>query len=1199
MKRVLAKLRCWFMRLPELVRVVVFWSVVAGFTWLDHAMGNDRAMLRRADPISGAILTSFLISAAVSAATAGAAYLAQRFLAPKPKPVDKGKLQGDLLAQFVGEGAFINEFYGGPQLDGVGGVKTAGIIIYMSKVRHKVEVAAASGGGRSGKGGGGAKPPDEKRHRYFCDIAIMLGRGELDVFQGKANTDIIYNAMPGTAQPTGLVDPDYVNPTPTFHPIFLPDPLDGDSRPITRYNGPIEVEPTTGVIDGTVAAGGYAGIRIYPGNKTQLPDPYLAGVTTAERGVGYPNAYRNRSYVFLENFEFTKWGSVPNFTWIVGHKTIKTLGAMYQARAARAGIETADMDFTLFDALEVRGYAITQRQAPRTEIELLDRVFDVDVVEDVDGVIKGVLPSDTPVATIPYEELEAREDEGDDNEPSKPLAIRVVDPPQVAKQLDVGFWDASNDFETANVQGRREVTVSRKFETLELPMSLTKPEGQRFADREIQKLWVEKDGASYSTFPKYAWIRPTDLVAVVEKDGSVTRVRVKGIDGGVPGALKMAGLTRNLLVAAPPLDADSVPPVDLGPLVPGNTVGTIMDIPRLLDQNDVAGFYAACCARDQTVGIWPAASLYWKRQTGWERLDSFTAQATMGRTVAGADGILAEPPVGWTPDGWDDTSTVDADYFFGEPGSLNDAQVLEGNNVLVVGNEVTAFGVATRIGGYPNRWRHSHLRRRLRETSSSGFYQAVESVAVGSLRSDVTAWTGMAFTTAGSPLVVTALGRQLAPGNQQPHELALVRASDGAVLARAEAKLAGGMTGKFKYVTLDSPVTLAAATQYYVVSSEQAGGDEWRDDAATIPTLGSIVTLNGSVSGAALDTLAAGTGGRAFGPVDFQYEQAVHLDKERVVVMNSAVRFIPADLRATNQEYEFCYATAGTMPEEADSFRYVWTARALRLPMPVDLEGHKLTNDVVATWNPGEIQNGLVEPIEQYLVSVHDATTDALVRSQVVRLADEVPIKWTYKLGGGDQSKVHVSPDGSISSDANLGVGPSYDGVFYDSQPFFGDLEIEFETDSRFIGAGIGVVEYPPSTPVNPTGVFIENWTSNTRFLIAEGATGLVVPQPVHGVIRLDVKNRKAEYWVNNRLMMRTFQAPLPEGLKVTAGLGYTNPNEQAMLRCRVRPYQPRQFVYTEQMQQADTGGILAPMVIKVQQIASNGTLSDAARIQV
>jgi hypothetical protein len=153
---------------------------------------------------------------------------------------------------------------------------------------------------------------------------------------------------------------------------------------------------------------------------------------------------------------------------------------------------------------------------------------------------------------------------------------------------------------------------------------------------------------------------------------------------------------------------------------PAPLVGTFIDL-ALFDEQANPGFYVAAAATDPHY-MWAGASLYRLGATSeWEALTGIPIQAVMGRTIAGASGLLGDVPGGWAAGDWDNTNTVTIDLYNGELESLTDAQVLDDKrNFLVVGDEVIQFGTATLVGGFPNRWTVSHLQRQLSGTASTG-----------------------------------------------------------------------------------------------------------------------------------------------------------------------------------------------------------------------------------------------------------------------------------------------------------------------------------------------------------------------------------------------------------------------------------------------------------------------------------------------
>ncbi|MGH9968945.1 MAG: RHS repeat-associated core domain-containing protein [Pyrinomonadaceae bacterium] len=157
------------------------------------------------------------------------------------------------------------------------------------------------------------------------------------------------------------------------------------------------------------------------------------------------------------------------------------------------------------------------------------------------------------------------------------------------------------------------------------------------------------------------------------------------------------------------------------------------------------------------------------------------------------------------------------------------------------------------------------------ESSQASF---VTGKTLGALRADYTGHVGMKVTTGAQPVTVTSLGRIYVSGNTGTHMLKIVRASDNAVVASANVSMTGGTSGQFKYVSLATPVTLAASTIYYVVSTETSGGDPWHDYVSTVLTSTSVATINSGTYGDGTNWGPAGGAGNCYVPVDFQYSIA-------------------------------------------------------------------------------------------------------------------------------------------------------------------------------------------------------------------------------------------------------------------------------------------------------------------------------------
>ncbi|AQX78936.1 hypothetical protein BWO91_02015 [Plantibacter flavus] len=136
---------------------------------------------------------------------------------------------------------------------------------------------------------------------------------------------------------------------------------------------------------------------------------------------------------------------------------------------------------------------------------------------------------------------------------------------------------------------------------------------------------------------------------------------------------------------------------------------------------------------------------------------------------------------------------------------------------------------------------------------------------IGASRNDVTVQAGIKLTLSGSR-TVTGLGRYATAGDYRPHSINLYRDSDKSVVARCVVypTLTTDSDG-LKYCTLSSGVNLAPGT-YWLLSTEENGGDTFRDPTPiTASSTGITVVGAGSAGSGAFNVWE--TGSRGYGPV--------------------------------------------------------------------------------------------------------------------------------------------------------------------------------------------------------------------------------------------------------------------------------------------------------------------------------------------
>ena len=137
----------------------------------------------------------------------------------------------------------------------------------------------------------------------------------------------------------------------------------------------------------------------------------------------------------------------------------------------------------------------------------------------------------------------------------------------------------------------------------------------------------------------------------------------------------------------------------------------------------------------------------------------------------------------------------------------------------------------------------------------------------GTLATD---FLGMAITVGSMNLTVYALGRMMASGNGNLHELRIVDpANPTPPVASVSVNMAGGSVGQFVYGPLSA--TLSANATYYIVSAEVNGGDAYHTDVTTVAT-SAVASVTGSIVGNPAGTsfhFNRTAPGATFGPLDF------------------------------------------------------------------------------------------------------------------------------------------------------------------------------------------------------------------------------------------------------------------------------------------------------------------------------------------
>ncbi|MHB1484853.1 MAG: discoidin domain-containing protein [Saccharofermentanales bacterium] len=158
--------------------------------------------------------------------------------------------------------------------------------------------------------------------------------------------------------------------------------------------------------------------------------------------------------------------------------------------------------------------------------------------------------------------------------------------------------------------------------------------------------------------------------------------------------------------------------------------------------------------------------------------------------------------------------------------------------------------------------------------SSDPYSSALSAVTLGTLQNTkATNNYGMKITVGATPITVSSVGRKYCADNTGYAVTYIIRASDNVTIAsnytfiNATAYLDSlGISQR----SLNSPVTLAANTAYYIVALETNGGNKWySNDTSITPAAG--FTVNGSAEGSGTTWTIGGTANRCYGPMSFEF----------------------------------------------------------------------------------------------------------------------------------------------------------------------------------------------------------------------------------------------------------------------------------------------------------------------------------------
>ncbi len=244
-----------------------------------------------------------------------------------------------------------------------------------------------------------------------------------------------------------------------------------------------------------------------------------------------------------------------------------------------------------------------------------------------------------------------------------------------------------------------------------------------------------------------------------------------------------------------------------------------------------------------------------------------TGTFTLSRTGSTAAGLSVNYTVSGTATSGSDYTGLGTSVNFGAGAATAVVPVNVLDDTIVEGDETVALTLVSGSGYVVGSLSNATVTIRDDDSSGCVVTNLVSGFVRGTVRNNFTGFMGMHLRVGASAVEVQSLGRIYVSGNVQNHELQLVAANGGAVVASVIWQPSGGVNNQIKYATLAAPVILAANTEYYVVSQETASGDIFYDRNTTVTLRGAATSIE-AVHGLNGSWVDAGSAGNSYGPVE-------------------------------------------------------------------------------------------------------------------------------------------------------------------------------------------------------------------------------------------------------------------------------------------------------------------------------------------
>ncbi|WP_213308162.1 phage tail protein [Paraburkholderia sacchari] len=374
--------------------------------------------------------------------------------------------------------------------------------------------------------------------------------------------------------------------------------------------------------------------------------------------------------------------------------TAVTVGAVVTDLLERAGLTGGQFDTSqLTDT--IIGFSVTGNSTTRDCISPLQESYFFDV-SDSDGMLKFPKRGGAPVLTIPWDDLGASSSDND-SQAQNPISETIAQEFELPRTETITYVSASTDYGPGTQREPHPSTTSNLDEAVNVPIVMADNEAKVRVQTMLWERWTKRVGLTTHVGRKYLALEPGDVIGLTAQSGSVYTVRITKVQNDGKGVLEftcdpsVSAIYPNFAQYTAQ-GGNALGFKKQAVEYSGPTVLQVMDLPPLRTQDATSpGLYAAACGYDST---WPGCILDMSRDDV-----AFTDLFTI--TSKSAIGVCATALPNWQGgEKLDSCSTVSVQLFDVSQSlsSVTYAQLINGANPALIGNELVYFMTATQTG---------------------------------------------------------------------------------------------------------------------------------------------------------------------------------------------------------------------------------------------------------------------------------------------------------------------------------------------------------------------------------------------------------------------------------------------------------------------------------------------------------------------